>query len=147
MIFKSRQVNLDPKGWVDDQGQRHRWLVGLAEGLQWSPRPEFEPTRDPHPALCVFCATRAPDLGYDRICWDNGRLTSCRYKWAPRREQFDTPVNRILVDVRYERAGEADFGLYYSRWEQSISDPAALGYWSADEVEHARKVLTRLAAF
>lgn len=138
-IFKSRQVNLDPKGWVDDQGQRHRWLVGLAEGLQWSPRPEFEPTRDPRPALCVFCGTRAPDLGYDRICWDNGRLASCRYEWAPRRERFDTTVNRVLVELREKRRDIYDLMLNLdSRWAESFT---------YGEIEHARKVLDRLAGW
>lgn len=156
MIFKSHQVNLDKWSYVNpadgsrwyaeggacwpetgpDAGLVHEWSSALVH----DPRPEFEPTRDPEPALCFICGTRAPGLGYDRICWDNGRLASCRYEWAPRRWKFDRPVNRVLVlfrrDAEHNGIGSA---LEYDWPTKSVASSPA-------EIEHARKVLTRLAA-
>lgn len=46
MQFSSRRFNDDHRAWVDDQGQRHAWLAGVAEGMRYDPRPVFD--RTPH---------------------------------------------------------------------------------------------------
>lgn len=145
-IFKSRQVNFDKTPWAGPEGRRTSFVNPASDaaqsgGWRFDPRPEFEPTCDPWPHLDGLGNRHREAV----VSADPYYCT----RWAPRREQFDTPVNRVLVDVRAERDGLTNsvaLVTYYSAWEQSIGDPTALGYWTADEIEHARKVLTRLAA-
>lgn len=155
--FKSHQVNLDKTPFVDESGNRYRGQSSdPADLYAYDPHPEFQPTRDPYPYL-VDPASTWPEIAPFRVR-TRGEAEAITYRenfdvtvtWAPRREQFDTPVNRILIDVRYERDGLTNpvaLVTYYSAWEQSIGDPTALGYWTADEIEHARKVLDRLAGW
>ena len=125
-IFKSRQVNLDPEPYFD--GTFRSAYPTLCE---YDPRPEFEPTRDPYPWLYSYGDRSA----------SNSSSGSAR--WVPRREQFDTPVNRVLEAFRADDAGEA-LAQTAIGWLNggSMGD----GYATPDEIDHARKVLTRLAA-
>ena len=152
-ILKSHRVNLDNTPWVGPTGERYATREQIKGRSHYDPRPEFEPTRDPYPwVVSTLNAGGLPDF---RVVSLEAAREAMSYfekfdflvEWAPRREQFDTPVNRILADVRYERSGEPDLGLYYARWEQSIGDPAARRYWKSHEIEHARRVLTRLAGW
>lgn len=151
-IFKSRQVNLDPKPY-ELLGVRYESENGVnahaaSQPRRFDPRPEFEPTRDPEPwieAIPLMYGghdlTRYPRRGDSRYEW----------RWAPRREQFDTPVNPILAEFRAgwpeDRLDDDDtLGDYAWRWFDSISQPEARDYYTPEQIEHARKVLTRLAA-
>lgn len=132
-IFKSQQVNLDPEPWLveDYDGWGRQWrqaTPGVGDEIStWAPRREFEPTRDPEPW--------ARDDGWRTS--GGFHLEGRGYGWAPRREQFDTPVNRVLLHLRkkcgdiYELMFDLD-----SRWVEGFT---------YDEVCHARKVLDRLA--
>ncbi len=131
-LFKSRQVNLDPEPVIAPGGERFDgsgWMPLPNDGYNYAPRPEFEPTRDHAP-----WAERG-----------NHNVRSATHfkgsEWAPRREQFDTPVNRVLV--RY-------------RESQTMMNADTLENWlwflerqpyTPDEIEHARTVLTRLAGW
>lgn len=136
LIFLSQRVNLDPEPWVNPFGNRVRTPGRTDDGeFTWAPRPEFEPTHDPEPWACqafhngVQCTQRAAQPWMlDRA----GRV------WAPRREQFDTPVNRVLVLFRrdVEHTG-IEAALEYDWPTNSVAS-------SAEERDHARRVLTRL---
>lgn len=141
MLFKSRQVNLDPNPWVTPYGR-----VGAesVHGCQFDPRPEFEPTRDPYPwvmALGPWAGSRI-----DRQVPES--------EWSPRRDQFDTPVNPILERFRLRRSGflpddelsvaeHARNWLAPANWERVQASVSAA---TPEHIAHARKVLSRLAA-
>jgi hypothetical protein len=133
MIFKSRQVNLDPLPWItDDFGVRWSGAPDEMPGLSghYDPRPEFEPTRDPKPYVREVGHT--PE-NYWRVAEPRKG-----YYWNPRREQFDTPVNPILAVMRL--TGEpASFYLY-------AIERGLLDAFTREQIDHAKKVLTRLAA-
>lgn len=135
MIFKSQQVNLDPEPWVNPKaGTRYSTEGGLLR--DYLPRPEFEPTRDPLPWYLDGNLV-APTLRADH-------RRDAGYVWAPRREQFDTPVNRVLVFFRdYYEARMVPLAVA-ARNAASVVDEMAADY-TPDEIEHARRVLTRLA--
>ena len=144
MIFKSQQVTFDLEPWqcyniVTRNGgktfERAEFLRHAEEhegDVHYEPRPEFEPTRDPEPWVTPGTFDAPGDTRHADRRTGNTR-------WAPRREQFDTPVNRVLVYFREKRRDVYDFLFDLdSRW--------ADGY-TFDEIEHARKVLTRLAVW
>ena len=132
-IFKSHQVNLDPKPYIDKNGNRARWLAAVMFSLEYSPRPEFESTRDPEPWVSKNHGGRgATHLTYDDMAW------------APRREQFDTPVNRMLVFFR-ENYGDEDKSVSVEYWVEQLDDPTLKEDYTPDEIEHAQNVLARLA--
>lgn len=144
VILKSRQVSLDPEPYESDgyRVSRERYLA-MAPALRKSmwffdPRPEFEPTRDEHPWL--YAGERYAEN-------PGGGWPGKRPVWAPRRTQFDTPVNPILVEFRSavdERLPYAD----PKSWLNGLENPSP-GSWfyaNPDHITHARKVLTRLAA-
>lgn len=143
-IFKSRQVNLDPEPWVDaETGKRldvGDTLTAILEDRETidSPRPEFEPTRDSEPWVNTFGnRVRSP-----------GRTDDGEFIWAPRREQFDTPVNRVLVDFRAQwdtcvtARERRDVAFAWKRDTGTGWNPLGA---TPDEIDHARRVLTRLA--
>lgn len=147
-IFKSRQVNLDPWPFVNP-ADGSRWYAeggvcwpetGTEAGLvhEWSstlvydPRPEFEPTRDPEPWVDPLNRNRW-GLGYKE-----------RFVWAPRRKQFDTPVNRVLAQFRNNLPYYGESLAESAEWWVSDLAHCTEGF-TPDEIEHARKVLTRLA--
>ena len=152
MIFKSQQVNLDPEPWVGIRPLRHRVAAPpkreTYDTYHFDPRPELAPTRDPFPYAYVH-----PNGNLGARMQDPDGLTDKEWEWAPRREQFDTPVNRVLVTfrsaVRLAARAHGERGLEYAveeyLWliEQSGYDK----YYTPDEIDHARKVLTRLASF
>jgi hypothetical protein len=150
-IFKSRQVNLDPEPYfIQEKGKYYSKEALLADEseVMWNiailqPRPEFEPTRDPYPWACQAlhdkgsCGRRAAQpYQLDRV----GRA------WAPRREQFDTPVNPILVTFRWAVTISARTAPSLAReWIENPYYQHSLTV-SPDQIEHARKVMTRLAS-
>ena len=154
-IFTSQRVNLDREPWVDDHGKRHAteeaWCDacgGCSTYLR--PRPEFEPTRDPFPYVSALGARYAYP----------GTLGRERLVWAPRREEFDTPVNRVLEAFRAVGDASAEewaycLSLAYSgeswpvvdHWDALEEAVEIIGREGADEIDHARKVLTRLAGW
>lgn len=146
-IFKSRQVNLDPEPYVDPAtGERFDRLFVKLNGTPITthdPRPEFEPTRDSHPWLCDYEIDGKPCRSF----FDGHG----RYTWAPRREQFDTPVNRVLEDVRRYRSERLTMNnpKGWGRVLSAFASTVDANPWdaTADEIEHASKVLTRLAGW
>lgn len=131
-IFKSRQVNLDPEPWVAEFGtDRYILPDDTSKATVYDPRPEFEPTRDPWPYT---------HTGGSRHAFP-GTLDGERLVWAPRREQFDTPVNRVLGEFRECDGDPVAWLLWLDQTpiSQMGVDP------TPEEVDHARRVLTRLA--
>lgn len=102
--------------------------------------------RDPEPYeifLGGFVPRRAARVTF------TGEQGSVRIDFAPR-PQFNTPVNWVLAHIREDWFGQADDHLPFVEWLGSLSDTEkALEEWShvtSEQIEHARKVLTRLAA-
>lgn len=144
MIFKSRQVNLDPYPRVvfNPSGSgTYRMEAEFPHGVL-DPRPEFEATRDPHPWCDAIGIRRSHRAGFE-------------YEWfEPRRERFDTPVNPILVELREAVAdwgdespeGNGPFALRYERW-LGYAENGAFGFeFSEQHRDHALRVLTRLVS-
>lgn len=156
-IYKSQQVNLDKEPYLF---QGHRYRADQVEGIRrnnsqrnapahvvYDPRPEFEPTRDPFPWAVVYLDGSVHDYRADNL----GPLEPGeRFEFRPRREQFDTPVNRMLVAFR-EDCADPDFEVnsvveYAQAWLNNT--PGIDVDWDTfdlDEIDHARRVLTRLA--
>lgn len=161
MIFKSHQVNLDRYPWASKMHRNTRYSAN--HDCDWLPRREFEPTRDPEPWVGPTdnsATKRYAEQGDTRM----GR------KYLPRREQFDTPVNSILVEFRKGGASPAQWLMVIggkhpqSKIAKRLMASASCGFsrlvpfeggWAVknrrqeDEVwdlfDHAEKVLTRLA--
>lgn len=143
MIFKSKQVNLDPEPWKCYQTGERQAEPG--HHPDFDPRPEFEPTRDPMPVIhhhaeCILNGERLEGLAFSGD------------EWAPRREHFDTPVNPILADFRRVWIGEPDFMEAVEFWRDGLDEAGQDGpdqwteNYSVEEIDHAHRVLSRLAA-
>ena len=140
-IFKSRKVNLDPEPYLQpESGVRSRHNV--SSDWRLDPRPEFEPTRDWAPWV-------DPQNGH-RYMTDNPTRPA-RSEFRPNREQFDTPVNPILVAFRMAFAARHPLGVqntaelaeawldnWYAVWFSEVEGTLA-------ERAHAYKVLTLFA--
>jgi hypothetical protein len=152
MIFKSKQVNLDPNPYVSEiSGLRRPAPTDTNPSIwRYAPRPEFEPTRDPYPWRNRYDGSRWADPGIDlgAVMPGAGVLD-----WAPRRDQFDTPVNPVLAEFRKLWAGQVDMFDQAAELADNLGDVDYLWELQRDtdytpnEVTHARKVLERLAAF
>ena len=159
MIFKSRQVNLDPLAEMCHCGTD---VANHGPLDNHSPvkvqRPEFEPTRDPEPWKNVHNGGQLPNTESLARLWRNGEGNRTHWVWAPRREQFDTPVNRVLEAFR--AVGDADaeawaycLSLAYTgeswpvidHWDALEDAVEQIGKGGMDEIDHARRVLQRLA--
>lgn len=96
---------------------------------------------DPEPWLCDYEIDGKPVRSF----FDGHG----RYTWAPRREQFDTPVNRVLLAFREDvrlNPYTAGFRMQAEVWLIGID--FGLGQHNGStqqEIDHARRVLTRLA--
>lgn len=162
MIFKSRQVNLDPEPWVCEFGCGHSTDTG--DG-RYQPRPEYEPTRDPKPWEADVIKRGSFPYQYTPRRWRGAAkdwddacekaeaanpgydVIQCGY--LPRREQFDTPVNPILVafraDLLPDSLATADAAMDWLTdlstldWSRLNFDP------TPEQIDHARRVLARLA--
>jgi len=136
-IFTSRTAeSYDPEPWKapDDS----RWSGRAITDGVYDPRPEFEPTHDPEP-----WATHGENNKWRSTTEEAHRILSdpafyrprFHTEWAPR----DRNRNRILIDVRaYLSAGNDIRG-----WDMDVL-PIAWRDATPAEVDHARKVLTRL---
>lgn len=152
MIFKSRQVNLDPGPWVDPTGKR--WPRRALTDEVFDPRPEFEPTRDPEPYTVRGDRNQWRESLSEgqRILGDPIYHPRFKVEWSPRREQFDTPVNPILVCLRSVAGdGFRRDDLLNLLFEVNHPTHVLTGYVvknaSSEQIDHARRVLTRLARF
>lgn len=137
-IFLSHRPNLDPEPWREPGRHGLRSAHKFGNDDVFDPRPEFELTRDPAP-------------------WSNGTDHYTREMhvknpggspiWSPRRDRYDTPVNRVLVAFRSTLIAPHNEGLSVAQiaagWLQ------APGFFmrdsTSDEIAHARKVLQHLA--
>lgn len=164
-IFKSRQVNLDPTPWVyalmgpaTDTFTPAREATQITGGFAYRPRPEFEPTRDPRPWLVsVADGSGLPDFRAASLATIDALPHREKFdlliEWAPRREEFDTPVNRLLLEFRRLWAGQVDMLEQAAEMAYNLGDHDYLWELTQDtdyapaEVEHARKVLERLAGW
>lgn len=140
-MFISQRPNLDPTPWENMGGHRVGPKAAAVMHLPipgWTknPRPEFEPTRDPEPWRSKNHVIRYTQAQHDSM------LYSEVLRWAPRREQFDTPVNPILVAFRADDS-------FAQTWLDDLDLGSGDAFWclpTPTEIDHARKVLTRLAA-
>lgn len=65
MMFASRtarDLNHDPKAWVDEQGQRHRWIAAYVFGMKYNPRPEFDHVQHNAPNRRLIAFRREVEL-------------------------------------------------------------------------------------
>lgn len=144
-IFKSRQVNLDPEPWIgwdaEVNGERRSGTpFGYA---QFKPRPEFEPTRDPLP----YFDTESDDDDPLRLPHKVHDPTNS-VVWKPRRDQFDTPVNPILVAFRGVQDNSDESMRYEASEMLADLDNGTWHGWddvNSDHIAHARLVLGRLS--
>ena len=149
--FKSRQVNLDPEPYVyghkdtrvDREQGEELALNGFA--IELAPRPEFEPTRDPFPYVASLAGidNRFSVAGVKYLPFV---ANYPELRWAPRREQFDTPINPILVEFRRDCESDIDgwtISEIAAHWCQS--ENVGDGYATPEQIDHAHRVLTRLA--
>lgn len=149
--FLSRRPNLDPEPWLGvgriGNGKRR---AEYALGYEHRPRPEFEPTRDPAPWAMLQVEPiygTSPEIVMRDATAESMSPDENRdewIEWRPRREQYDTPVNRVLADIRaivahYNPPNR--LGIYWG-W---LHDPEVDEADTPDEIDHARRVLTRLA--
>lgn len=110
--------------------------------LPHDPRPEFEPTRDPEP-----WATHGENNSWRSTTEEAHRILGdpafyhprFHTEWAPR----DRNRNRILIELRALGANLA--GLTDTTVAYTIAAMQMYVEATPAEVEHARKVLTRLA--
>lgn len=153
-IFKSRQVNTDPAPWRNPNDGERR-----SHGVKWvsgpdvlDPRPEFNVTRDPRP--WDASRSRPSSLGQIRE-WRRFASHAEAERWGQvvefdPRPEFAHPVNRILVALRkWEIPAELaiqtlnGYSLAYDHIDDWCDEWEFLV--TPDEIDHARRVLTRLA--
>lgn len=151
MILKSRQVNTDPEPWVYPDGCREHAVIHEGDSPEhsvatYAPRSEFEPTRDPRP----WASHRDGDVAE----WNRGpsQHNPDWYWWRPRREQFDHPVNPALELYREGPThplpdGVDDLEAFLEELDLFTPDcrDRKGRAWSSAEIDHAHRVLTRLA--
>lgn len=126
-IFTSRSPeSYDPEPWLDHWGGRVAEPFKGALALVYDPRPEFEPTRDAEPWL-------APD----GTRWQEKCITD--EEWAPR----DRNRNRILIAFRSDR-DHIEMQRTPIEWLADELEIVGAPFYTPAEVEHARKVLSRL---
>lgn len=132
-LFKSHRVNLDREPYRDpSSGVRFRKQFHDPDDLYvYDPRPQFEPTRDPLPWWSATAMGRTAH-------WHEGSV------WAPRREEFDTPVNPILVNLRLMRGTDLALSETLARTAQWMLDQEDFSASESAEMEHARVVLTAI---
>lgn len=143
MIFKSKQVNTDQKPYRNEDSTERLTAQEAEQDREtgWEvthdPRPEFNVTRDPYPwAAKVHHSSRY------------AANVSNRCDWIPRPE-FDHPVNRILVAFRQGRFASLDWFLheYCHDTDSWLWDGTDAENPTPEEIDHARRVLTRLAGW
>lgn len=144
MIYRSRIPNHDPEPWVvfgdgweqrlaskDDNESKHM--------ATWDPRVEFDDTKDP-------------------MAWYDSKLRT-RFNtqihrdpdliWAPRRIVYDAPANTALVTFRkFIARNNMPLARTAAEWVRTPMNNFAFGidYFTADEMDHAMKVLSRIAS-
>jgi hypothetical protein len=153
VIFKSRQVNLDPKPY-DLLGVRYESENGVnahaaSQPRRFDPRPEFEPTRDPYPWARV--GADGAVNGYSAMPYVGRLKLGERFEFRPRRDLFDTPINPILVAFRKD-AQLSGFDTALAAYMGEITDPYRFNrgmryFHGAEAADHARRVLSRLVSF
>ena len=150
MIFKSKQVNTDQKPYRDGMTGRRFASIAQADAeihdiseLEFDHRPEFNVTRDPEPYRNEDSAERltAQEAEQDRA-------TGWEVTFDPRPE-YDHPVNRVLVAFRQGRFASLDWFLheYCHDTDSWVWDGTDAENPTPEEIDHARRVLTRLAGW
>lgn len=153
MIFKSKQVNTDQKPYRNEDSTERLTAQEAEQDREtgWEvthdPRPEFNVTRDPEP--WALRQANGTDIRVARR--EDFMPITVGISFDPRPE-FDHPVNRILSGVREDVANSADLGhdvRATAEYWLSFSDDWDKDGLTAtpDEIDHARRVLTRLAAW
>lgn len=145
-IFKSKQVNTDPHPYMEADGSRFLTPEAYYTGnpRKFDPRPEFNVTRDKRP----WDASRSRPSSFGQIReWRRFASRAEGEGWGQivefdPRPECDHPVNRILVAFREDVKQLGESLLATAEWylldlPQSGNTP--------DEIDHARRVLTRLA--
>lgn len=147
MIFTSkRPEDFDPEPWRHPESEG-RSPFNVHDRWVYVPRPHFQPTRDPEPWHQSWPGLRcssAPQEGWG---------------WEPRPE-FTTPSNPILIEVRSAASSLWDSSptTEAELWLNAIDDtnhPSGIRAFAQgdrdfvlactpEQIEHARKVLTRL---
>ena len=149
MIFKSKQVNTDPKPYRNEDSTERLTAQEAEQDREtgWEvthdPRPEFNVTRDPEPCRNEDSAERltAQEAEQDRA-------TGWEVTFDPRPE-YDHPVNRVLVAFRQGRFASLDWFLheYCHDTDSWVWDGTDAENPTPEEIDHARRVLTRLAGW
>jgi len=93
--------------------------------------------------------TRDPELWRDAIGLRHPRRMGFEYEWFEPRPGYDHPVNRILVAFRQGRFASLDWFLheYCHDTDSWVWDGTDAENPTPEEIDHARRVLTRLAGW
>ena len=155
MIFKSKQVNTDQKPYRNEDSTERLTAQEAEQDREtgWEvthdPRPEFNVTRDKRP--WDVSRSRPSSLGQIRE-WRRFASRAEGEGWGQivefdPRPEFDHPVNRILVAFRQGRFASLDWFLheYCHDTDSWVWDGTNAENPTPDEIDHARRVLTRLA--
>jgi hypothetical protein len=165
-IYKSRVVNTDPFPWRDYAGDRHQGPVARQLADVFDPRPEFDATRDPMPwALSISGNDAGRSATHDRhFRWaprpefDNpvnpildtvrkGKITPADILWAITRGADHPNDKRSKVFRAVAQRGFVQVKPYDGEWIVTGAAARRRGELGGveDQIDHARKVLQRLA--
>lgn len=158
MIFKSKQVNTDPLGHVHIRGEFRSDRA--TPTTRPDHRPEFNVTRDPEPWAVVLTKGHNGHWREWRGIaddWDDAlvRAELANPGWVAHtggfipRPEYDHPVNRVLVAFRQGRFASLDWFLheYCHDTDSWLWDGTDAENPTPEEIDHARRVLTRLAGW
>lgn len=139
MIFTSQPAkNFDPEPYVWPSGVRSMFKSGtdrqgVFQLLKHDPRPEYTVTRDPLPWLDPVTQGDRREVRWAEV----DEVGRAFYIWLPRLE-YRAPVNRILWAYRFYKVDRSVTLAWLRGYEMSE-------HYRPDEIEHAQKVLRRLA--
>lgn len=142
--FLSQRPNNDPFPMVG----KDRYPANVTPDgtpLRFDPRPEYDHTGDPQP---WFSAGHQWSEQFKREIEASGVYWGQPWEWAPRREQFDVPVNVYLAAYRsyVQDFGDDDLSEARIRSEEldNLFKSPAVQSISKPQIDHARRVLAKL---
>lgn len=139
-MFVSQIPNNDPRPYRNT-ADGSRWPDDGADPilLPFKPRPEYDHTRDPKPVI-----HRHDDCTTDGVRIEE--KVGADDEWAPRREQFDVPLNRVLQAFRAEAVlqREADYLTLTHQAKLWLRHWYGMEDATDEEIDHARRVLSKL---
>lgn len=154
------RVNLDENG-NEKPGTRHGRYADCSALCVERPRPKFDHTRDPEPWHVTLTSAKGHNGRWREWRgaaddWDDAlaHAEAANPGWnahtggyLPRHEQFDVPVNRVLVEFRADRVNPQGDGMDDPRELLDAMDQPEFSIFNdftPEELDHARRVLTKI---